>query len=127
MNIATRSPSLALDRRAFLAVADGDTALMRDLARLFLVDGPQTLGRLRLGLAAGHGVRVQMAAHTLAGSVSLFGDDRTVELARRLESLSRRNDLAGAEPIADHLEAAVYALCRNLDQFLEDTAECSPS
>ncbi|MFL5341346.1 MAG: Hpt domain-containing protein [Gemmataceae bacterium] len=127
MSFANLSSPLAFDRRALLAVADGDIALMRDLARLFLVDGPQTLGRLRLGLAGGHGVRVQMAAHTLAGSVALFGDDRSVELARRLESLGRRNDLAGAEPVAVELTAAVDALCHSLAQFLEDTAECPSS
>ena len=112
-----------IDRGTLLSWVDGDEVLLRELVQLFLVDGPQTIGQLRLGLDTRHGMRVQFAAHTLAGNAGIFGGCRVVELARRLERLGRDNNLAGAEPIVEELDAALDALCRGLTNLLEESPE----
>ena len=86
----------AVDRAAALSNVGGDVALLREIVELFLEECPRMVEAIQRGIDAGDAAGVQRAAHTLKGSVSVFGAHRTVELALQLECMGRAGDLTGA-------------------------------
>ena len=91
---------------------DDDRDLFEEIVRLFQSDAPQQLQQLRQGLEQGNSTEVHHRAHTLKGMASLFGAQRTVQAAARLEQLAAQGDLARVEvqTTADELEAAMVEL-----------------
>ena len=91
---------------------DDDRDLFEEIVRLFQNDAPQQMQQLRQGLEQGNSTEVHHRAHTLKGMASLFGAQRTVQAAARLEQLAAQGDLARVEvqTTADELEAAMVEL-----------------
>jgi CheY-like chemotaxis protein len=72
--------------RAALLRLDGDTALLLELAQLFIDDGPQLLQTLHEALATGEGPASQRAVHSLQGVLVNFGAERAIAQAERLSA-----------------------------------------
>jgi PAS domain S-box-containing protein len=81
---------------AELAEVEDDRELVRELAAVFLGEYPKWLGELRSALAEGDGERLQLTAHTLRGSLSIFAAKAADAAASRLEKLGCAGQLAGA-------------------------------
>ncbi|WP_229423561.1 hybrid sensor histidine kinase/response regulator [Massilia frigida] len=101
-----------LDWDGALLRLDGDRELLRELAALFIGDGPHLLEALDQALAAADGEAAQRAAHSLQGVLVNFGARRAIDCTEQLAASLR--DTARAQHAHD-LGAAldeVYAALR---------------
>ncbi|MCZ7686457.1 MAG: ATP-binding protein [Sandaracinaceae bacterium] len=96
-------PSLDLD--AALSRAGGQRELLRELAAMFAEQRPALLAELREAVEARDAPTLRRAAHTLKGSLALFGASEATRLAAELERMGREGAFqASAERLAE-LEA----------------------
>ena len=107
-------PVQVLDGRALLAQVDGDVRLLAKLTRLFLADSPGRLSSIRRAIASQDARALQQAAHAFKGSIANFAARGPLEAAVALETMGRRNDLAGAEKAYLTLKKEVARLERAL-------------
>ena len=115
---APRTPPF--DEAAALARLDGDRDLLREVAGLFVADGPRMVQAVRAAVSAGDARALQLSAHALKGSASMFSARPVVEAAWALEQMGRDADLGGAEP-------ALAALEREADRLRQALAEYAPT
>jgi CheY-like chemotaxis protein/HPt (histidine-containing phosphotransfer) domain-containing protein len=85
-----------LDWPAALLRLDGDEDLLRELAALFLQDGPQLWHEVTDALAAQDGKRAARALHSLRGVLVNFGAARAIAAADRLSAESAESATPGA-------------------------------
>src|SRR5262249_18861063 len=112
----------AFNRAEALERVCGNSALLRELAGLFLEDSSQRVGEIREALDAGDAAAVRRAAHTLCGSVSSFGASSAQEAAGRLEALARAGDLPAAVEGLPVLERALAGLRAELAELAASRA-----
>jgi HPt (histidine-containing phosphotransfer) domain-containing protein len=93
---------------ALLERLDGDAALARRVAGVFLQSYPALLKEVQDAAARGDAPALARSAHTLAGSVGNFPGSSAVESAMRLERMGLDADLSG-----------VHDECRRLEEALE--------
>ena len=115
-------PGTCFDRASALAGLDGDEALLRDLAELFLADCPRLLAAFRGAVAARDPARIARAAHAIKGSVANFGAPAATAAAQRLESLGRHADPSLIDEAAEALEVALEPLKHELAGLLPSLA-----
>ena len=100
---------------ALLARVGGKKKLLGTLIRLFLRECPKRLSAIRRAIARRDGGMLASAVHALRGPVGLFfGDEETVLISRKLESMGRRGDLAGASEVYGDLQRKLVRLCCDL-------------
>lgn len=116
---AARPP---FDLDVALARAGGDTALLKELAASFLVDGPKRLLEAKAALDRRDGTTLSREAHTLKGTAGLFGAAAVSRAASDLERLGRDGHLDQAERVYPVLEAALGRLRHALTEFAEDVS-----
>jgi CheY-like chemotaxis protein len=92
-------------RADLLVLVDGCEPLLDELIDLFLQDAPRVMGAIRRALDAGDPDALYQAAHTLKGSASNFGGDKTVQAAERLEVRAIEKDLATARQVCVTIES----------------------
>jgi two-component system, sensor histidine kinase and response regulator len=107
-------PGQVLDGRALLAQVDGDVRLLGKLTRLFLADCPGMLLSIRQAIGSRDAEALRRAAHALKGSIANFAAQAPLEAASKLETMGRRNELAGLEEAYLTLEKEVTRLERAL-------------
>jgi HPt (histidine-containing phosphotransfer) domain-containing protein len=111
------SDAAVLDRATALERIGGDSALLRDIARLFLQEYPMLLAQIRTAFTGGDAREVERAAHSLKGAAANFCAAPTVQAALAVETLARGGDVSGAgEPIA-RLEAELARMHRELAEL----------
>ncbi len=106
-----------LDESIALTRVGGDVELLREVIGLFLDDYPNSLKKIRDAVNAGDPSGVEQHAHSLKGSVSIFGAQEAVEAAFSLESQGRRGDLTAAADGLKRLEHALANLKPELEQI----------
>jgi CheY-like chemotaxis protein len=79
------TPATALDVPALVASFRGNRQLLREVIDVFLADTPSTLEAARRALAAGDTAALAASAHTLKGSIGLFGPGPAYDAAQRLD------------------------------------------
>jgi two-component system, sensor histidine kinase and response regulator len=104
-----------LDRDTVLKRAGGNVQTLRVLLDLFSVEGPRLMGRIQQAIADKALAELDRAAHTLKGSVQIFGAGRCAAVAMQIETLAHDGDLAGAE-------AAWPLLAREMDRLMRQLA-----
>jgi CheY-like chemotaxis protein len=104
----------AIDWSAALAAVGDDPALLEDIVQAFLEECPTLMERVRASVESGDGPLLQTAAHTLKGSLRLFGAERAADEAERLEMLGKSGLLEEAPALASSLQAEVQGLLREL-------------
>ncbi len=70
---------------------------MKELVDLVAVEGPKLMKAVREAIERNASSDLQRAAHTLKGSLLIFGARRPAEAALRLETMGREENLASAE------------------------------
>lgn len=60
---------------------------------------------------------LERSAHTLKGTVSIFFAAPSRELAAKLETMGRENNLANAEEVLSELEIELEKLCKALEEW----------
>lgn len=98
------TPPETLDRAAVLSRVGGNEKFLRKLVGIFLADCPKRLATMRKALAAHDLEALAHAAHSVKGTVGIFGAAPVVEAARNLEGLARAGDLAAARKAFAELE-----------------------
>ena len=106
-----------------LSHADGDPELLREVILSLLQESPSLLQQLEEAFASNESSVVERLAHTLKGSLRLFGRTSAVERAAKLEELARRGDLDAARSARDELIPALDALTSELRQRFDATSE----
>ncbi|MCS6850064.1 MAG: response regulator, partial [Gemmataceae bacterium] len=84
-----------LDRGVALARVAGDPALLRELVSIFLSDSPRLVQEIAQALTDRDAGRLQIAAHTLKGSLTAFGAEAAVAAAEQLEIMGRGGNMTG--------------------------------
>lgn len=97
-----------------------DEALLRTIVRTFLDEMPMLLSKLQTGVATNDSEMIAIAAHTLKGTLYLFGSHRAAELAGRLEKLGKRKSLEEATDGLRQFEEALEELTPVLNQLVEN-------
>ena len=112
---AEQEPATAgrLDWGAAVESLDGDRELLRAVLDGFLGQHPALVSELEAGIAADDRPTVRRVAHTIGGSLRMFGDARVVALAEVLEDGCR-----GGEP--EPVTAAWQALAPELDAVVNE-------
>ena len=90
--------------------ADEDTALMAELADLFLKTCPATLERARVALERGEARALERAAHALKGSVSHFDAPAAYQAAATLERVAKLGKLPEAGAAFEALQKEIERL-----------------
>ena len=95
---------------------DGDDDLFCEVVDLFLRDYPERLGNLRQAAGKGDAGGLELAAHSLKGTVSFFGAPELFSLLEKTERSAREGDLSfGIGAIAE-LEAKLQTLASSLEK-----------
>jgi HPt (histidine-containing phosphotransfer) domain-containing protein len=89
-----------------LSRLDGDSALLAELARLFLEEGPKLLANLQTTVAERDVRGIETYAHSLKGSVSNFGPSHVHDYAFALEQKGRGGDMTGIDELFRQLHEA---------------------
>jgi HPt (histidine-containing phosphotransfer) domain-containing protein len=109
----------AIDRDRLLEYAGGSAETLRELVQLFAVECPKLMNRIRDAITRNDASELQRAAHTLKGSIQVFGAARPAEAALRLETIGRSGDPAGAEEAWSALTEEIERLTRMLSDLQE--------
>ena len=104
-----------IDRAELMERLSGDAELLRNLVAVFRADCPRMLAAIQAAVAERNGAALERAAHAFKGAAGNFAAHRTMEAARQLEDMARRNDLAGAPAACAALEQEIARLLPTLD------------
>jgi two-component system, sensor histidine kinase and response regulator len=86
--------SVVFDEAGLLALVLGDRDAAREIANVFLEDGPNRLAEIRNALEIGDRERLRQAAHTLKGSAGTICGGRTADAALRVETMAATADFS---------------------------------
>ena len=107
-------------REALLHHLDGNTELLRDMAKVFLETTPGMLADLRAAIDQKDCRQLERAAHTLKGSLSYLAATHAVGTAQTLEHMGRAGELSNAAESYAALERHLQGLW----QALAELAQC---
>jgi HPt (histidine-containing phosphotransfer) domain-containing protein len=99
-----------LDWEGALERAGGSARIRARLVEVFLKEGPALVASIRDAIGKGDVESLRRHAHTLGGSLDLFGAAAARATAGRLEE----GATGGSEALAEELEAQVAAVTREL-------------
>lgn len=95
----------AIDIMDVLARVEGDRELLHEIAKVFLDQYPRLLEEIRHALSAANCKTLTGAVHTLGSAAGQVGAGHALAIARAIEELGSRNDLASVSPTLAELEA----------------------
>ncbi len=97
-----------------------DDAAIRKLVRTFLDTVPPRLDTLRQALEQGEATRVQQTAHSLKGSLNVFGVRSAIEMAAQLEQVGREGRLDQGQVLLRQLSEEIATLMTAMRQHLRE-------
>jgi two-component system, sensor histidine kinase and response regulator len=106
-----------VDYAALLAGVGGDQRILRDVARLFLMDCPRQLGEIKAAIRRKNAGELSRAAHTLKGAIGNFTTEKAYQAVKELETLGREGDLRGAHSLCVALENELSLLSGELKRM----------
>ncbi|MBE0542036.1 MAG: CHASE domain-containing protein [Verrucomicrobia bacterium] len=113
-------PSPALDRDRLLRELNGDTEVLRRMARLLTETTPGLLAQIRTAISTHDATAAVGAAHVLKGTALQFCATPAYTAARDLEESARRGDLSAATTHLEDLEKSLARLDQALNQLVND-------
>lgn len=120
----TRLPA---DKRWDLNVAlesvKGDLDLLRIVMETYLEESPQLVTAMRQAIEQADGSRLNMAAHSLKGSLRFFGAEQGFQLAYQLELMGREKEIDKATATLGELEAFLAQLTPRLRDYLSQAGK----
>jgi HPt (histidine-containing phosphotransfer) domain-containing protein len=106
------------DRAAFIARADDDIDLARELAGIFFEDSPRNMAEIQQAIEQGDAKKLERAAHSLKGALGYFSSGRSVDAALALQRMGACGDLSSAQKALAELEESLGRLKPSLDAFI---------
>jgi HPt (histidine-containing phosphotransfer) domain-containing protein len=110
-----------LDESIALTRVGGDAELLCEVIALFLDDYPNSLEKIRQAVNTGDSSGVEQHAHSLKGSVSIFGAQEALDAAFSLEKQGRSGNLTAAADSLKRLEQALVSLRPELEEIQRRT------
>lgn len=107
----------AVDLSNVMELVSGDEELIRELVTTFLTDYPSKLEQLGKALTAADAAALERAAHSLKGSVALFGAAPARSFAAELERLGRESQLDRAATVLAQLQQELERVRQVLGQL----------
>jgi PAS domain S-box-containing protein len=86
-----------LDRDKILERTGADEETLKEIVELFVTESAKLMERIRDAVTNEDASELQKAAHTLRGSIRIFGAERAAAAALRLETMGHDKNLVGAE------------------------------
>ncbi len=111
------APHDLVDWQRALDLVQGSPDVLASLVQAARMEIPQLIETLRTGLEAEDAEQVHRAAHTLKGTVQVFGADRAHQLSQQIESLARAGNLPQVAQHWDDLQNQIQPLMEALAQF----------
>ena len=115
--------SAAIDQKALLEGLDGNRALLRQLARLFLADESKRLRAIRTAFATKDCEGLGKAAHALKGSVANFGAAQLVTVLGHIETHAKARELEKALKYLPDLESGFATVRKELKALVASSAK----
>ena len=91
---------------------------LRHIIELFLEESPKLMATIGTSIAERDAQALQLQAHSLKGSIAIFGDQRTHDAALRLEHMGRDAEFDGADEAWQTLERETLRLKKGLVKLL---------
>ncbi len=97
----------------------GDENLLREIAAIFLEEGPKLLAKLREGITAKNKEFIERAAHSLKGQLGYLHAATASQKSRELEDIAHRGNFHRAAQLVHELETDVAAVLEAMRQVLQ--------
>jgi HPt (histidine-containing phosphotransfer) domain-containing protein len=108
------------DVRSALANVDGHVSELKYLLEVWLRQIPQFNSEIRLGIENRDGKRIQLAAHTLIGSLQILCAEEFCPAAVSLEDAGRSGQTSDVHVLFDQLESQLASLSGRAADFLAE-------
>jgi HPt (histidine-containing phosphotransfer) domain-containing protein len=116
--MAESTPKEVFNLEEALENVGGSQELLCDLAAVLSEEIPKLLQSAKNGISAGDPKSVNMAIHSLKGSVTPFAAQNSVDAAWKLEQLSADGGLENADELLSQLESELERLSAALKTSL---------
>jgi HPt (histidine-containing phosphotransfer) domain-containing protein len=114
-----RQPALVWNPDTALDSVKGDQDLLRIVIETYLEEAPLLVTRMHESLDQSKGADLNMAAHSLKGSLRFLGAEQGFQLAYQLELMGRDGDFEKAPDVLESLESFLAKLTPSLRTYLE--------
>jgi HPt (histidine-containing phosphotransfer) domain-containing protein len=111
-------PIEAIDWAGLLKQMRGNPRLVQVLVEATLAETPNMLAAVRSAMDRGDAPGLQLAAHTLKGTLRYFGETAAYQWAVSLEKMAGSRDLSEAGDSVAKLESGLEPLGRSLQAYL---------
>jgi len=111
---ASAAASAGFDLATALDHAGGDRDLLDELLTIFAEDAPVQMDAIRRAIDSGDAPELMRAAHTLKGSLKVFGAMTAAGVAQDLETLGREKDMNGAGDMAAMLDGQLEQILQSV-------------
>jgi HPt (histidine-containing phosphotransfer) domain-containing protein len=111
---------LLVDKRALLENLDNDPAFLKEIIGIFLTECPTQVAAIRTAIDTDNCSDVMKAAHSLRGSVGVFGAKTAVDAAQNLESMGREEKKEGFGEAFAFLEQEMALVSSALREILKE-------
>ena len=117
-NGGTATEKDTLDRDQILERTGGNAETLKEIVELFAAESAKLMKRMRDAIKNEDPSGLQRTAHTLKGSVRIFGAERAAAAALRVEMIGRHKNLVGAENALAELAGEVDRLMPMLTELI---------
>ena len=107
-----------LDWNEALRGVDGDQELLRLVLGELLKEWPKLVAELNRAALAGDAVTLRRAAHTIRGSLRLFGYSEPVHLAEQIENLAQSNKVNDVPPLLSTFHQQANPVLQEIERRL---------
>ncbi len=99
-----------INREEALERTGGSVDMLKELVELFFEEYPKLMVQIRQAITESDKTKLRRAAHTLKGSVAVFGANAARQAAWRLETIGRDGNMNQAEEAWSSMEAEIERL-----------------
>ncbi len=106
-----------------LEAVEGNVEVLKDVGQAAIDELPRLVTSLQEALRDSNAELLARLAHTIKGSVRLFGGERVEQLAAEIEQMGKQSALNEAKPLVEQLEEAVIAFCAALADWIRSEGQ----
>ena len=116
------SADRSVDWTTALASTGGDRQLLGEIIEVFRGEAPRLLADLQQAVADQDADALRRAAHTIKGSLRMFGHQQAAAIAESIESSAHAGDLKDLDQPISSLQNQVANLMPELESFAAEQA-----
>jgi HPt (histidine-containing phosphotransfer) domain-containing protein len=115
-----RKNAAVIDMDEALLCTAGDRDMLISMGQLFLEEGPRQLQAIHARIEAGDAGGIRDTAHTLKGSVVIFGARAVAAAALAVEQAATGSDLSGVPAAWDSLKGEMDRLLCAVEELCHE-------